>query len=847
MMEDTNSRHTDTRKNLETESIKAVLEAQRAKIAALRRDHQRPIRTGETLPVLTRETSSSSSLMEGENTTTSKIAVVVPGSQSSVKECLSTLEFPVGNLFDGEGDASLGFLRQCDEAQRDVASPGLTILPPQMQERMLVEDLLYSFGGFQGTWIRFTFAVDDLGRHSPKFTFACEKDLDPSLREMVMKMVPLSTYVMIVRRFSEIGVGYSHGLVNQALAGSMRSMLMDWDLMIAQIETQLRSGKPFTLQALWYYIQSPLSAFQLVAKISSDVSSRKLRGSSTLSYLHDGADRVIGDPMASKFMSRILATSTEPYFRMLEHWVCNAVIEDPYDEFVIQENPCITTSDLSTERASSYWTDKFTIRLAHDGAPDVPTFLQGCLKEILSTGKYLDLIRTCGHTFDRPLRTGTRLEYDEDGTYLLRLRMAYQAASAAAVRVLHEHKILHGLESLKKYFLTAQGDLFLAFMDAGDVDLKSSNIPMQQLDDVLQLSVQACSIASDPVASSLQIVYGSKSLHQIMLDLTRNAKSHTDLHLNSSSSSSQLKPIHSMSVSATERSKMPSRSLAMLYYRVPWPLVVVSPDSAVAQYQAFFKHLFDLKWVERELTKTCKLYQATRTLANFDRRHHSSASTGVGGTPAIHNLMLAYTTCHSMMHFFRQYLLYSSFELLDPLWKTLEENLRDASNVDDMIAHHMVFLEKAMKGLFFSRKLKLPPALFKVQELALDFAKLTAKHLDIDYGALDRAAESSVQMENLSGKSAQVEKRRFKARRVRAVIDAALTNPQYEGQLKELSVNFKTRCRDFLSLLMEAYDESKKSKHGSREDLESLSNLIDRLDFNGYFCENVGIHTLAMQ
>ena len=118
-----------------------------------------------------------------------------------------------------------------------------------------------------------------------------------------------------------------------------------------------------------------------------------------------------------------------------------------------------------------------------------------------------------------------RLEYDEDGTYLLRLRMAYQAASAAAVKVLHEHNILHGLESLKKYFLTAQGDLFLSFMDAGDIDLKSPNIPMQQLQDVLQLSVHACSIASDPVASSLQIVYGSKSLHQMMLDLTRNSKS----------------------------------------------------------------------------------------------------------------------------------------------------------------------------------------------------------------------------------------------------------------------------------------------------------------------------------
>ena len=529
---------TDRRRTLETDSIKAVLEAQRAKIAALRKDHQRPIRTGES-----RE--SSKTVPSSGRTTTDTDGIqdvmAVANGSLAVKECLEVssgagvAEFPVGNLFEGDGD--LSFLRQCVD-DGNVASPCLTVLPPQMQERMLVEDLLYSFGGFQGNWIRYRLAKDTLGRHSPVFTFDCEKNLDPALREMVLKMVPLSRCVMIVRRFSEAGVGYSNGLVNQALAGSMRSMLMDWDLMIAQIETQLRSGKAFTLQALWYYIQSPLAAFQLVAKISSDVSSRKLRGSSTLSYIHDGADKVIGDPLASKFMSRILSTTTEPYFRMLEHWICNAVIEDPYDEFVIQENSTITTSDLSTERASSYWTDKFTIRLGGDGAPDVPSFLEGCLKEILNTGKYLDLVRTCGHTFERPLRKGTRLEYDEDGKYLLRLRMAYQAASTSAVRVLHEHKILHGLESMKKYFLTAQGDLFLAFMDAGDIDLKSPNIPMQQLQDVLQLSVQACSIASDPVASSLQIVYGSKSLHQIMLDLTRNAKSNVhDLHLGSAASS----------------------------------------------------------------------------------------------------------------------------------------------------------------------------------------------------------------------------------------------------------------------------------------------------------------------
>lgn len=57
-------------------------------------------------------------------------------------------------------------------------------------------------------------------------------------------------------------------------------------------------------------------------------------------------------------------------------------------------------------------------------------------------------------------------------------------------------------------------------------------------------------------------------------------------------------------------------------------------------------------------------------------------------------------------------------------------------------------------------------------------------------------------------------------------------------------MHFKTRCRDFLSLLVDAYQDAKKSKQGSREDLESLSNLIDRLDFNGYF-ENTGLRKKA--
>lgn len=40
----------------------------------------------------------------------------------------------------------------------------------------------------------------------------------------------------------------------------------DWELMVAQLEHQLRSGK-LTLQALWYYVQPPRSGAPAAAEL----------------------------------------------------------------------------------------------------------------------------------------------------------------------------------------------------------------------------------------------------------------------------------------------------------------------------------------------------------------------------------------------------------------------------------------------------------------------------------------------------------------------------------------------------------------------------------------------------
>jgi hypothetical protein len=70
-------------------------------------------------------------------------------------------------------------------------------------------------------------------------------------------------------------------------------------------------------------------------------------------------------------------------------------------------------------------------------------------------------------------------------------------------------------------------------------------------------------------------------------------------------------------------------------------------------------------------------------------------------------------------------------------------------------------------------------------------------------------------------------------------MDAALTSPEFESKLKDLSIKFKTRCGDFLTLLVDAYQDSRKGqgvgRRRDRDDLDCLSSLIERLDYNGFF------------
>ena len=104
-----------------------------------------------------------------------------------------------------------------------------------------------------------------------------------------------------------------------------------------------------------------------------------------------------------------------------------------------------------------------------------------------------------------------------------------------------------------------------------------------------------------------------------------------------------------------------------------------------------FRHIFELKWVERELNRVCALYQRTTGLASrrSRMRRASLGGGGSGGAPGggdalAASLAASYSTCQLMTHFFRQYLMYVTFEVMEPLWGAFEAKVQTASSLDEV-------------------------------------------------------------------------------------------------------------------------------------------------------------------
>jgi hypothetical protein len=200
----------------------------------------------------------------------------------------------------------------------------------------------------------------------------------------------------------------------------------------------------------------------------------------------------------------------------------------------------IITTSLTKDGLAAFWHERHTLRTALDpltGAPlpssdgspgprpDVPAFLFRLKDAILDTGKCINVVKSCSRDPPRTLPLGTRLRYSEDsGRYVVRIEEAHRAAASAALDLLRrEAGLLGGLEVLRRYFLTQQGDLFLHFMDAAEVQLGRhvGQVPLQQLQALLEMTARGSSAAADPAAAKLKAAYDHRNVLNMLVAIVQ--------------------------------------------------------------------------------------------------------------------------------------------------------------------------------------------------------------------------------------------------------------------------------------------------------------------------------------
>ena len=167
------------------------------------------------------------------------------------------------------------------------------------------------------------------------------------------------------------------------------------------------------------------------------------------------------------------------------------MLEDPYREFMVAEEEVISKEGVieDFQGHGAYWERRYTLQ--HDM---VATFLERYEEKVLTTGKYLNVVRECGDgrlekmvtnndtnlhgsrfagiasgKFDAVLHNGMLLSEADYGDIIDR---AYAIAGSTLQRLLmSEHRLIDRLRSIKHYFLLDQGDLYVNFMDLAEEEL----------------------------------------------------------------------------------------------------------------------------------------------------------------------------------------------------------------------------------------------------------------------------------------------------------------------------------------------------------------------------------------
>lgn len=690
---------------------------------------------------------------------------------------------------------------QSAEAQRQPsAGPPLHSLPLAVQDASLVEDLLSAFDGVDGVYVR---ARTTTVEGQPHVAFALDAGrIDATLAEHVRLLLPICESVATLKRFVDTRSAAGWGSVAHAFAAGLRQLLADWSLFTAQLEHRALCGS-LPLQALVSECQMPLRTLRLLAGLAAHASATSARGASLLDLLARAAAAAAGDAAARPRLQALLAAAAAPYFRVLHRWLAAGALDDPHAEFLVCEQPdglrrrfeIRMRPAVAAAQAADGGTESQTQQLV----PDVPAMLASSQAAILATGRYLNAVREGGLPAPRTLAADSPVVFDANGGFERAVRTAHTAASAAAVGLLSlapaggSAPPLAALKTLQQMMLLQPGAWLGAFLEgpaAAELAAPAGSASTEVLHSLLLQALRETGVPEE-AAKAVRVVRD----HRSVKSMHSNALDGPQRFVQAAAAAQGQAQAQGRQSVAGDSSTM--RSHFMLSYEVTWPLSVLVPPLALAQYQMLFRLQFELATAQRDLAATAQLHKAARRLPG--------AAVLLAAADAVR--------C-AMAHTLGQLQLYLATGVIAPALEVLQGELRGAKTLEEAAAAHEACIARLLRGCLLAGRSAALRHLTVCRKHASDFAALLLQKLP------QVAAGQETGVTPRRGRAGD------RARAASASLQGRLGADSFQRAVQQAEADFAAQLQGLICELARAHRAAREEGGVPRPELAALQRLI---------------------
>ncbi|KAH7912889.1 Spc98 family-domain-containing protein [Hygrophoropsis aurantiaca] len=442
-----------------------------------------------------------------------------------------------------------------------------------------------------------------------------------------------------------------------------------------------------------------------------------VKGGEVLAIVHDRMQNMSGDPTAHKVYSTLLRAAGVPYVSMLRVWTMTGRLDDPFEEFCVKESKFISKGILEVDYTDEYWERRYTLRdgstlsskRAHTGVPPprtvggrlpggacIPPLLEGWKHKILLAGKYLNVIRECGIEVQMNHKSYSdgELAMDDENLYKF-IEDAYTHANSTLLHLLlKDQQLIPRLRSFKRYFFLSQSSFLTHLLDLAHTELKkpAKSASIVKLQSLLDLALTTDAQGEDMLfREDIKVTVAGTGLYDWLMKVIKVSG------LNGGEDGEGLPDgaNHDEPKKDKEKDKdkdkdkekpMLAIDALTLDYQVKFPLSLVISRKTVLRYQLIFRFLLHLKHVEQSLT-TMWIEQKSAPWRRPVPQH-----------PEFEQWRLRVALLRArMLAFVQQILAFTTFEVLEPNWRTLEAKLAKVTTVDQLLRDHVDFLDTCLK------------------------------------------------------------------------------------------------------------------------------------------------------